>query len=330
VPFLIAFAVAVVLTPIAAHVGAAMGLVDDPTGDPLKIHRSPVPVLGGVAVVVATLVGSTGRSDFPSAAVVIAVGIALAAGLADDVHPLTPGVQALLQAAAGVVLAAGLGIGGAGLVGVAAVLLLVLACANSVNFVDGQDGLAGGLAATASVGLAVVADSALGAAAAGALVAFLFWNRPPARIFLGNGGAYACGTVLAVLTLQAIERHGWGGVIAAGLCLAVFAFELFFTVARRLVSGSLTSGDRLHSYDLLARDRPRGRVLLGFWGAGAAAAALGVATTEFSVAAATAIAAIVCGAAAFAAWRIWAVNLRPPKAVAGRSARPLLAEKPHG
>jgi UDP-GlcNAc:undecaprenyl-phosphate GlcNAc-1-phosphate transferase len=307
--FLIAFALALALTPMARRLGLRVGLVDDPAGDVLKIHRRPVPVLGGLAVAVAAFAALAVSGERPSSTLVAAVGIALTAGLVDHVRRLPPIAQATSQVAAGAVLVSGgLDLGGLGALGPVVVIALVAAGANSVNFVDGQDGLAGGLAAIACVGLAVVAagSAPLGLAGAGALVAFLLWNRSPARIFLGNGGAHALGTILAVLAVVAIDARGWRGLFAAGLCLAVFAFELAFTVARRLGSGPLWAGDRLHSYDLLAGELgSRGRATVMFWALGALTAGLGTAAIRLPTSVAGATAAAVAVGATVGGHRLW-------------------------
>ncbi|HEV2928279.1 MAG TPA: hypothetical protein VGW74_06275, partial [Propionibacteriaceae bacterium] len=170
---------------------------------------------------------------------------------------------------------AGLRIEALGALGAAGVILLVLLVANAVNVVDGQDGLAGGLALIGAAGLVGLeggnaggASWSVGLALAGGLVAFLLWNRPPARIFLGNGGAYAVGTLLSVPAATA--ARGWIGLAAGILCLGVFAFELVFTVVRRVRARSpVTAGDRGHSYDLAATSLGgRNRSTLLFLGIG--------------------------------------------------------------
>ena len=278
--FLVALGTGVVAVPVARWAGLRSGLVDRP-GDPLRIHARPVPVLGGVAVVVAALAGaavaSGGLPGWPAAG----VGVALLVGLADDVRPLPVWLRLLGQAAAGALLVAG-GVrleALAPLDEVATVVLAVL-LANAVNIVDGQDGLAGGLAGIASVGLlgltgwaAAEPAGAVALGLAGGLVAFLVWNLPPARIFLGNGGAYAVGALLALPAAAAADA--WPGLMAATVCLGVFAFELVFTVARRARARvPLTAGDRGHSYDVLAAALGRTPSTVAFWAAGAAAAGI--------------------------------------------------------
>ncbi len=291
--FVVALGIAVVLVPVARRVGLAAGLVDRPSDPSLAIHVRPVPVLGGAAVVAATLIASALVGDGLPGSIVAATTIAFAAGLADDIRQLTPLVRLILLTGAGVVLAAGgVEVEPLGALAGVATVALTLACANATNLLDGQNGLAGGLAAIAGAALATTAPGgsgirSLGFALAGAGLGFLVWNLP-GRIFLGNGGAYAVGTLLAALTASVSTVDGWHGVLAAGACLGVLAFEMLFTVARRLGSGaSLTSGDRLHSYDIVAtRTDSRLRSTGILCGAGAVAGTLGYAASRASFTAA--------------------------------------------
>ena len=142
---------------------------------------------------------------------------------------------------------------------------------------------------------------------AGALVGFLAWNLPPARVFLGNGGAYGLGALLTVLAAQATIGHGWHGLLAAALCLGVFAFELTFTVVRRLVgSQGLATGDRRHSYDLLGRSRGnRDRSTLALWTLGAVSAGAGYASDQVSLAAAGTMLGVAFVIGTAAGGRLW-------------------------
>jgi UDP-GlcNAc:undecaprenyl-phosphate/decaprenyl-phosphate GlcNAc-1-phosphate transferase len=280
VPFLIACAAAVALTPALAALGVRVGLTDRP-GE-LKIHSRAIPVTGGPAVVAAALLGAalTGHGDPWVAA---AVCLALGGGLADDIRPLPPWVRLVVQSGAGVLLVlGGLRLTPLGVVGALALVFTTVVCCNAVNMIDGQDGLASGLGAAAALGLAGVlaADGAaalLPLATAGALVGFLVWNRPPARVFLGDAGAYALGVLLAASVAQTAAT-GWPALLAAGTCLGVFAYELVSTVVRRLASAtSAAIGDRDHSYDRLA-ERLGSRVWssLVMWSLGAMCSLLAV------------------------------------------------------
>ncbi len=303
--FLIALGLSLLLTPAARRVGSALGIVDRPGS--LKIHQKPISVLGGGAVVAATFGAFAITHDGLPAGLGVGVGLALATGIIDDALHLPPWVRVALLCVAGVAL--GLELVGLelGLIGIVA---LVLACANAVNIVDGQDGLAGGLGAIAAVILAVLIgensglDGALGFALGGALAGFLLWNRPPARIFLGNGGAYGVGASLAVLAAENVLRAGWRGLLAAGACLGVFACELVFTAARRLRSGKpLAIGDRDHTYDLLAdglQSRTRSTVL--FWALGGLTGGIAVAVNALPLSGGVVTVSIATGVAAAVAY----------------------------
>jgi UDP-GlcNAc:undecaprenyl-phosphate/decaprenyl-phosphate GlcNAc-1-phosphate transferase len=322
-PFFVAIALALVLTWAARRLGLATGLVDRPLdvepegerppgADELKIHTVPIPVLGGLGVVAAVLGALlVAGADLPLLAVA-GVVMATVIGLVDDAWPQPASVRLVALVIAGVPIAVGLPLGPLGAPAQVGVVVLLVLMANAVNLIDGQDGLAGGLGAIASVGLAAViaangADPTLALVVAGALVGFLAWNLPPARVFLGNGGAYGLGALLTVLAAQATVGHGWHGLLAAALCLGVFAFELSFTVVRRLVASQrLATGDRKHSYDLLGRSRGnRDRSTLALWTLGAVSAGAGYASDQVSLAAAATMLGVALVIGTAAGGRLW-------------------------
>jgi len=338
-PFFVAIALALVLTWAARWLGLTTGLVDRPLAtapegerppgaDELKIHTVPIPVLGGLGVVAAVLAALlVAGSDLPLLAVA-GVVLATAIGLVDDARPQPASVRMVALAVAGVPIAVGLPLDPLGFPARVGVVVLLLLMANAVNLIDGQDGLAGGLGAIASVGLAAViaangADPALALVVAGALVGFLAWNLPPARVFLGNGGAYGLGALLTVLAAQATLSHGWHGLLAAALCLGVFAFELTFTVVRRLLSSQrLATGDRRHSYDLLGRARGnRDRSTLALWTLGAVSAGAGYASDQVSLATAGTMLGVAFISGTAAGGRLWrdAVAVADPQQQTERS-----------
>jgi len=307
--FLLGFGFSLILIPAARRIGSGLHLVDRPGS--LKIHRQPVSVLGGAAVVLSTL-GAFGIADGAlPAGLVAAIGLALVAGTIDDARQLSPWVRLALLGVAG--LALGMDLVGPLEVGTVGVVALVLVCSNAVNIIDGQDGLAGGLAAIASLVLAafLVKDgdlhAGLGFALGGSLLGFLLWNRPPARIFLGNGGAYGVGIGLAVLATENVLSAGWRGVLVAGACLGVFACEFVFTVARRLrLRRPLTGGDRSHTYDLLADAMgSRAKSTFVFWGLGCLAGALALAADALSLGLGVVIVSAAAGASAAIAFLFW-------------------------
>lgn len=313
--FIIAIGLALVLTGVARRVALATGLVDRPSPEKsgLKVHSVPVPVLGGAAVMASVLVTALLFLHRLPVLVTAAVAVAVLTGLVDDARPLHPIIRLAALTGSGLLLvAAGLRLEPLGPLAAPGLVVLVLLLSNAVNLIDGQDGLASGLGAIACAGLAAVTAASgqslplVAVALAGSLVGFLAWNLSPSRIFLGNSGAYGLGVLLALLAAR-LTFDGWHGLIAAGLCLGVFAFELTFTVVRRLVAAQgLATGDRRHSYDLLARGTgSRDRATLLMWTLGAVAAGSGFVADQVSLTAAFAMAAGACAVGMAAGSRLW-------------------------
>lgn len=244
---LVALVVAFATTPIVARAATRLGVVDQP--GPLKTHRAPIPYLGGVAVFLGLLVGpiAVGRL-----ALLAPLALALALGVADDVRPLPPALRLAAEVALGAVAAAV--VPGPTLARFATGVLVVVLL-NAVNLLDGQDGLAAGVGAVAALGFAALDGDArgLGLALAGALCGFLWLNRPPARIYLGDGGAYLVGTALALLpALTATGASAWSVWIAVPLLVALPVADTSIAILRRLrARRPLFAGDRSHVYDQL-------------------------------------------------------------------------------
>jgi UDP-GlcNAc:undecaprenyl-phosphate GlcNAc-1-phosphate transferase len=247
---ILAFVVTLVLTPLAIVVATRTGIMDRP-GD-LKEHAAPVPYLGGVAVLAGLLVGVlAGR---PSLAIPLVAACAL--GVADDRFDLPPKIRVLGEVLIGVAVVVTCPVHLPGVLASIALVAVTLLLINGVNLMDGLDMLAGGTVTVAGVGFAAVlvgSGRQTGIALAAALIGFLVFNRPPARIYLGDGGAYMLGTALAVLLAAAWapDRPTWVGIAAFAL-VALPAAEVAFAVIRRLRGrASLAQGDRRHPYDLL-------------------------------------------------------------------------------
>ncbi len=201
----------------------------------------------------------------------VPLAMALVLGTADDLRPLPPVVRLVAELGTGAVLAWVIPtrFGGAGDV---LVVLAAVALMNGFNLVDGLDALCGTVTVVASVGFAVllVGDArAFALALAAAAAAFLVFNRPPARVYLGDGGAYLIGTAIAALLAEAWGPHQPVATGIGALALVVVpAAELALAVLRRVrAHTSLLQGDRDHPYDQLVR---RG------WGAAGVAGAYGL------------------------------------------------------
>ena len=128
---------------------------------------------------------------------------------------------------------------------------------NSVNYQDGMDGLAGGLVLISLIGffvLSLLSGNNLGLiislSSMGAVLAFLFFNFPPAKIFMGDSGAYSLGFILAVLAFIFSKPYNILTVIGPFFVIGIPVFGGIFSNIRRIFLGkSIFLGDRSHFYD---------------------------------------------------------------------------------
>lgn len=239
----------------ATWLGPRIGYVDKPDGSSLKVHETPAVPLGGVGVFAGFHLGSLIEGVFDWT-LFGASAIVLVLGLIDDRRGLPPLVRLGFEVAAAVVLVVGLLGGEASPIEMIYCVVLSVFAINAVNLFDGLDGLAGSVGALAAIGLAVLSanrgvDIAVPALLAASLVGFLVLGWNPARVFLGDAGAYVVGILLAASIIVASPEAGSQLLVATGI-LGVFAVDLLVTVLRRLRSRSpLFEGDRSHLYDQL-------------------------------------------------------------------------------
>lgn len=251
--FLAAAFGAVVICAVARVLGMRAAFFDRPDAD-LKPHRSPVVPLGGAGVLFGLHLGLAVTGVFDLALFVSTLFIWVV-GLVDDIRGLSPLTRLVSAGLAGValVLISDLPSGWhVSVFWVGATVVVV----NAVNLLDGMDGLAGSVSLSALAGLWVFssAQDAAGAVpfvvAIGAILGFLFWNLPPARMFLGDNGAYV---VAVTLVWAALLASPDAAASLVGLALiGVPIVDLVATVLRRLLTRQpLFTGDRNHSYDRL-------------------------------------------------------------------------------
>lgn len=286
----VAIVAALVCTPLAARVARRLGAVDRP--GPLKPQMTPVPYLGGVAVLAAIAVPVA----VTHAALLLPLALLTALGLADDLFDSSPRVRVVAEAEISIV--AGVVEPAPGRLGVLVTAALVLGLVNAVNLLDGLDGLAGGVAAASALGFALLGTDVrpFALALVGSLTGFLWYNRPPARIYLGDAGAYLIGGALALAAAAALrETRGVATWAAVPLLVALPVFDTSVAIIRRRRAGrSIASGDRSHVYDqLVVRGRPRPTVVVELVIAQAALTAIGVVAFHLSAPWAVTLAGVV-------------------------------------
>jgi UDP-GlcNAc:undecaprenyl-phosphate/decaprenyl-phosphate GlcNAc-1-phosphate transferase len=287
-----AAAAAFFLTPLAMRYATRAGAIDLPD-EGRRVHVRPVPRAGGWAVtiafigvvIVAVLIDAvtdvirdpvTQFDSFDLVALLGGAALAAAFGFVDDCLQIRARWQFLLQILlAGFAIALGVSIamidnpldflGGlfdrrtiefVGPLAIGVTAVWIVGMMNSINFIDGLDGLSTGVSLIAAVTLGLISLTAsqyepmvalLCAALAGALAGFLPWNFHPARVFIGTTGVFMAGYSLAILAIL-----GNAKIAVALLVLGVPIIDTFWIITRRLAAGhSPFTPDRGHIHHRL-------------------------------------------------------------------------------
>jgi UDP-GlcNAc:undecaprenyl-phosphate GlcNAc-1-phosphate transferase len=285
----VALAVSWVITPYVRKVAIARGAVDDPKADDRRVHKEPTPRWGGVAIyagiVVSLLVvlpfAYPRTTAFPAYLIgMILVGGALVVvGALDDIYQYKAKLQAALLLTAGVIVQVFGDFSGRvqistiteplsahtfyvllPITAVAGTAVYILIVTKTMDTIDGLDGLAAGMAAISAATLCIIATyggqprvAIIAAAIGGAAIGFLKHNYNPAKIFMGTGGAYVLGFMLACLSIVGALKTA--AVVSFLIPITVFGvpiFDAFFVITRRILSRQpITQADKRHLHHTL-------------------------------------------------------------------------------
>ncbi|MGC4030170.1 MAG: glycosyltransferase [Tepidisphaeraceae bacterium] len=273
--------IGLLLTPLVMMLAKSFSLVDQP--HVRKVHTRPVPRIGGVAIMAATVlpllvIATTQyealKIDSIQPALTLIVGsVSLAIiGLLDDLFdiPSKYKLLALLAASAAFCGAGGTienvtvngnHLFGLGLASWPVTMLWIVLVTVSINFIDGLDGLAAGIVMIAAGVLAVggavghdVQGVLIAVALVGSTCAFLFYNTRPARIFMGDSGSMFLGFTLASACVLATPKAGTTrGLLLPALALSIPLVDTALTMVRRgvLDRRSLFAAERGHVHHRL-------------------------------------------------------------------------------
>jgi UDP-GlcNAc:undecaprenyl-phosphate/decaprenyl-phosphate GlcNAc-1-phosphate transferase len=281
---LISFLASLALTPLFRALAVRWGLVDRPDGH-RKLHSQPIAVSGGVPILLAVIIGvAVGAYVWPMAinpggtqmwmllglllgsCLICVVGIADDCGRLRGRHKLLGQMAAILAVVASGVLIQRLRFFEweveLGLLAVPFTVFFLLGAVNSLNLIDGMDGLLSsvGLIVTLTFGFMaflIGSPMATGVAfvLAGAILGFLRYNFPPASVFLGDAGSMLIGLIVGVLAIQCSLKGPATAALTAPLAvLVVPIFDTFVAILRRKLTGrSLYTTDRSHLHHCLQR-----------------------------------------------------------------------------
>lgn len=265
-----------------------IGAVDAPNMA-RKSQSEPVPYLGGVAIVIGVFLATyttvfVKDKNIGLASTVLIPALAMAImGLIDDLRGLPPWPRLIAQSVVGVGVAAlliatnTLGTpSGIFVIDAVITTLWIVGVCNSINFFDNLDGGAAGTVVVISLFTFFIAFdqgqlmiSALSIVTAGATAGFLLWNRPPARIYMGDAGALFLGIIIAVLTIRLDPniKPIWKSLSIPLLLMAVPLLDTSVAVISRLARGiSPFTGGRDHlSHRLMRRGLHRRTAAISLW-----------------------------------------------------------------
>ncbi len=256
VAFIIAVAVAYFATPHVKELAIKAGAMDTP--DERKVHREPVPRMGGLAIyfgVVAAVFISM-KINHQILGIFLGGSIMLAVGIIDDIKQLS----AKAKLAGQILAAMALIVFDVRIewltnpfgpmiyldyLSIPVTILWIVAVTNTVNLIDGLDGLAAGVSSIASITILFVAlqqnlwmVALLTAAIAGSALGFLFHNFNPAKIFMGDTGSLFLGYMLAAVSIMgAVKGAATIALFVPIVALGLPIMDTAFAIIRRYHHG---------------------------------------------------------------------------------------------
>ena len=275
---LVAALVSFLMTPVVKTFAYKVGAIDVPK-DARRMHKVPIPRLGGLAIFIGFLVSIVLfvniRGNQQMQSILLGSVIIVILGVVDDITPLPAKFKFVVQIVAaaipamnGVVIQA---ISNPnvfsdnlywvlGWLSIPVTVIWIVAITNSVNLIDGLDGLANGVSAISATTVLIIAllgsESQVAlvmAALVGACVGFMPYNLNPAKIFMGDTGATFLGYILATMSIQGLFK--FYAVISFAvpfLILGLPIFDTTFAFIRRIAHGqSPMHADRSHIHHRL-------------------------------------------------------------------------------
>jgi UDP-GlcNAc:undecaprenyl-phosphate GlcNAc-1-phosphate transferase len=272
--FFTAFVLSFFFTPVARQLAFKLGILDIPKDD-RKVHKEPIPYLGGAAIYASAIFTMLIFSELDKTSVSIMIGgtVVFLIGLIDDINDISPKLKL-----AGQIIAAMIAVYGGAKINYITnpipgynviylehfatpiSILWIVGITNTINLVDGLDGLASGVAAiSASTMMFMASISGFDyillecAVIAGSSLGFLPYNFNPAKIFMGDTGSLFLGYMLAVISILGfLKTVTLAAIIIMVLVLGIPLFDTFFAIVRRIRNKKpIMEADRGHVHHRL-------------------------------------------------------------------------------
>jgi UDP-N-acetylmuramyl pentapeptide phosphotransferase/UDP-N-acetylglucosamine-1-phosphate transferase len=280
--FVTAFIVTLLTIPPLIQLINRYKLYDIP--DERKKHKMPVPTMGGIAImaglIVSSLIWQPLQAEFGQLAFFFSLLALMFTGIMDDIKDLSAKYKFAIQIAIATLIAvSGIRITSFnGLFGIDTLplysqffftILAIVGITNAFNLVDGIDGLAGGLAFMSLITLGLfltlsgdINTALIAFAAAGGVLAFLYFNFNPARIFMGDTGSLVLGFIISVLCVRLLQVNTFAThpvlpnapVFVLGITLVPVFDTLRVFITRTWKGSSPFLADRTHIHHLLTNN----------------------------------------------------------------------------
>lgn len=252
----ITFLFTVLFVPIVGKIANYLGAIDIP--NERKVHKKPIPRLGGIGIYAGFLIGYMffGEQSLQMNAILIGSIIIIITGIFDDIKPIPARYKFLGQIAGAAVIplyggiilkdvsAFGLYIN-FGILAPIITILFIVAIINCINLIDGLDGLAGGISSIYFITIGIIAillhnstglDVILSFIMLGSTLGYLWHNFYPAKIFMGDSGSMFLGYIIAVIALLGFKNVTITSFIVPILLLAMPIMDTLFAILRRLIN----------------------------------------------------------------------------------------------
>lgn len=282
VTFVISFLFGFVSKKLAVHVGA----IDIP--NKRKIHKVPIPRLGGLGIYAAFLFGYIMYGEITTQMLSILIGsfVLVVLGICDDIHEIKARHKFLVHILVASIVVfygklyfdeitfLGLHLVFAPFINQIISILFIVGAINAMNLIDGLDGLCSGISTIYFVTIAIIAfilnqleglDTILCLIMIGSTLGFLMHNFPPAKIFMGDTGSTFLGFMIAVISLLGFKVTTLTSLVIPVVILAIPIFDTAFAILRRLIHHkNIGAPDKEHFHHQLLKMKfsPRVTILI--------------------------------------------------------------------
>lgn len=242
--------------PVIKKIAVYIGALDIP--DKRKVHKVPIPRLGGLGIYAGFLVGYMlfGHESIQMNSVLIGSFIIIVTGMIDDIKPIPAKYKFIGQTMAALVIPLYGGIVlrdisffgvyiDFGILSYPMTIFFILGVINCMNLIDGLDGLAGGIGSIYFITIGIISlvlnntsglDSVLTFIMLGSTLGFLWHNFNPASIFMGDSGSMFLGYMIAVIALLGYKNVTFTSFIVPIFLLAIPILDTCFAILRRFIN----------------------------------------------------------------------------------------------